>query len=247
MVLGVFLGFGAIALVVVNSDLVDTPAPATPPPAASGAPVPTAPPRPSAPHLSSTPAEAPDIPALESMRSEGLTIVAEGLPRVIALDPNAPPQALAGVESCRFAYAVWEFSPNQAYRFMSTCGAAEGETLVGAYQIDGSRIRMSPLQSGPVELVSVFEVQRPSSMTTEITVKRSGRAPIRMRVKQRVTGMRQGMDGDAWRRSYIKKNTIKVNSGAATRPPPGRPAPRPKAPPPEASGDPVLDLIRGNN
>lgn len=247
MVLFIFLGLGAAALAFVNSDILSGKPPPEPAPAVGvSGPVVPAPVRPSAPHLSATPSEAPDIPALEAMRREGLTIVAEGLPRVIAIDPPTPPQALAGIESCRFAYAVWEFSPNDAFRFFSTCGALEGETLVGAYQIDGSNVRLSPIQSGPAQLVTVFRVERPSTIITEVTLQAATGQPVRMRVQQRVTGMRPGMDGERYRATYAKRNTLQVRGvNAPRRVAPSVPAPAPARPPSDKS-DPVLDLIRGN-
>ncbi len=255
---GIFLGLGGLAIVVVNSGYLDE-APA-PRPAVAATDTPTAPPR--APALRSRVDETPDIPAIRSLASTGLTIAAEGLPEVLAVEPSNPPPLLAGIETCRFAYSVWELSPNRAFRFFTTCAAFQGQVLVGAYEIEGSQIIMSPLRADGAELLSVFEVEKPSRMRTQVTIQPKADGPrVIFDVRQRITAMRPGMEGEAFYRAYGAKNDIEIagvaksreqRGGSSVAPPPGRPtAPEPReapeAPPPKPAGgkDPVLELLEG--
>jgi hypothetical protein len=186
-------------------------------------------------NLSSHFEETPDIPALRALTSEGLTIAAEGIPEVTANDPSPQASLAAAVETCRFAYGVWEFSPNKRFRFLTTCGAFEGQTLVGAYEVQGSRVRMSPLIDGGVEIVSEFEVEKPSRIKSEIKVTQGERA-LRLDANQRVTTIRGGMEGEGFRDTYTPKNTLSLpgqKKGAAQE----GAAPRP-------GKDPLLDLIK---
>lgn len=148
--------------------------------------------------------ETPDLPALRMMMSEGLTIAAEGLPEVSAESaPNEQTGVLAAVETCRFAYGVWEFSPNKRFRFLTTCEAKDGQILVGAYEIKGSKVVMSPLVDAPAMLVSELEVEKPSTMTSKVAY-----GPNVLDVKQRIQVMRGGMEGEAFRATYEPKNTL---------------------------------------
>jgi hypothetical protein len=196
--------------------------------------------------LSGTPDETPQIPALRSLASEGLTIAAEGLPQVLTEEGAPPSPVLAGLESCRYSYGIWEFSPNKMFRFITTCGALEGQVLAGGYEIDGSSVLMSPLRTEEGEASSVFEVEKPSMMTTHVKV----RGLPAVVVKQRITVMRTGMDGESFHRSYAGKNTIEIQEvkkeprGPAADPEAApRPSPRPR-PPPKKEGDPVLELLK---
>jgi hypothetical protein len=252
LLLFVFLGIGGGALVLVNSGVLDGDPHTTAPEGAKGATGITARARPQPkPGLRSSSDETPDIPAIRSMLAEGLTIGAEGLPQIAPEEGPLPPPALAGIESCRFAYGVWEFSPNKAVRFLSTCPVLEGEVLVGAYEVDGSSVMLSPLRGEEGEFVSVFEVEKPSSMTTRV-IARTRVGEFAFQVKQRVTIMRPGLDGEAFRKMMAPKNTIEVKDfrntkepGAERAEPEPSPPPRSKpAPKAKAQTDPVLELLK---
>ena len=206
----------------------------------------TAPKRaPSAPKLAAAPAQRADIPALASLEREGLTIVAEGLPEVLAIEPATPPEQVVAIESCRYAYAIWEFSPNKRFKFYSTCELMEGQVLAGAWTRDGAKIRMSPITSGASELLSVFAVESPSEMVTEVQIT-SGGQTLQLRVKQRITGMRGGMDGEGFHANFRSRNKTKVHGIRIVRtPPPGTKAPATPPPAPHKS-DPLLDLLQQN-
>lgn len=253
LLIGVFVAIGAAGFLVINSGIFDEPEkPAPDPQAALQAPQdnlqkPVVPPQPI---KRGVPDETPDIPALGSLRSEGLTIAAEGLPEVVAVDPPMPPALLAGIETCRFAYGVWEFSPNRAFRFLTTCAALEGQILVGAYEVRGSQIHTSPLNAEGVQLVSTFEVEKPSRVRTEVTIPLRDGTLVKLEVRQRLTTMRPGLEGDGFYRTYAGKNTVQIQG----LPPPGAaPAPRPEAAPAaaprqdKAAKDPVLELLEGGN
>jgi hypothetical protein len=239
VLLFVFLGVGGLGLFLINSGMIDVGGPISKTPHGKNVE-----PRPSPPVLVAPPIAAAQIPALESLEREGLTIVAEGLPEVIAIDPAAPPEILVGIESCRYTFAVWEFSPNKRFRFMTTCELLKGEILAGAWHRDGSRVLMSPLSSAGSELKSVFEVEKPSMMITEIKITAAKARPVYLRVKQRITGIRPGMNGAVYMNAYEPKNTVKVK-GIRIVPE----APKPKAAPGSSpknkpsSGNPLLDLL----
>lgn len=148
--------------------------------------------------------ETPDLPALRMMMSEGLTIAAEGLPEV---SPETAPVeqtgVFAAVETCRFAYGVWEFSPNKRFRFLTTCEAKDGQILVGAYEIKGSKVVMSPLVDAPAVMVSELEVEKPSTMISKVAYGQNI-----LEVKQRIQVMRGGMEGEAFRATYEPRNTL---------------------------------------
>ena len=150
--------------------------------------------------------EVPNLPALKLLESEGLTICTEGLPKVEASVKDARSPILAAVETCRFAYGVWEFSPNKRFRFLSTCKSFEGQILVGAYDVDGSTIRLSPLKTPYVTLVSNFEVERPSRMRTVAEYIKG----YQLLVEQKVTVLVPGLKGDAFRDNYAKKNSLQI-------------------------------------
>lgn len=151
--------------------------------------------------------ETPDLPAIRMMGGDGLTVAAEGIPEVTSDDTRPAAGVAAAIETCRFAYGVWEFSPNKRFRFMTTCGPMAGQILVGAYEIQGSRLRLSPLVDGAVTLVSEFEVEKPSKMLTHVKVG-SPERPILLEVTQRITTIRAGLEGEAFRATYAPRNTL---------------------------------------
>ncbi|MEO1335654.1 MAG: hypothetical protein AAFV29_08415, partial [Myxococcota bacterium] len=243
VLVGIFVGLGGLALVAVNVLLDDPPpsAPAvaqTPSEGAPKAPVAEPPPPPNV--LSAPAVERVDLPALRYLRNEGLTIAAEGLPAVDSPSEGASVGRWAAQETCRFAYGVWEFSPNRRFRFLPTCPSMEGQVLFGAYSVEGGTIRMSPLRVGEVELVSEFQVEKPSRLLTRVNV--SGKQ-VTLSVRQRVTVIRSGLFGDAFFDTYAVKNTLSVQRTPRQRPPPVT-AP-PKSPP--SKRDPLLELLRGQN
>jgi hypothetical protein len=242
-----FLAIGGLGLWVVNSGYLDQPEPAGGAAQADLQPGTAAPPPPPPePRKSAVPDETPDIPALASLKNEGLTIAAEGLPEVLAIDPPNPPAILAGIETCRFAYGIWEFSPNRAFRFITTCSALQGQILVGAYEVRGSRIVTSPLVAEPAQVVSVFDVEKPSHVRTEVTITGRDGNQVRLEVKQRLTTMRPGMEGEGFYRGYAPKNTLEIQGLSAPREGdrdrrPAQPAPAPQQQP--GPKDPVLELL----
>ena len=249
VLVALFVGLGGLALLTVNFLLDDTPS--TPPAEALGLSVGAAvaqmaPPTEHALGDPATEAEADgfvetiDLPALRQLKNEGLTIVAEGLPEVSAMQngPNVGP--LAARETCRFAYGVWEFSPNSRFRFIPTCAAMDGQVLFGAYSVRGTVIRMSPLRVAGVSMVSEFEVEKPSRLVTEVVV---GEGQYTLSVKQRVTVIRPGLFGESFFNTYVDRNTLSV-PGRKIRPSP-RTEPQPRSPPPKTKRDPLLDLLRG--
>jgi hypothetical protein len=238
--IGAFVCVGLGVLLVINSGAVDAPSdtPRTtlvPVPGVGGAAKPEA----ARPALDETP----DLPALRQLQGSGLTIVAEGLPEVLAVEGDVPTPRMAALETCRFAYGIWEFSPNRAFRFVTTCGALAGQQLVGAYEVDGSKVRMSPLSIDGVVLTSVFEVEKPSTMTTRAVI--GGRHGLEIR--QRITGIRPGLDIASFAKAYGPRNTVAVDGVAAPPTPGRRAAPRgddePAAPPPAPKKDPVEELL----
>lgn len=242
-VIFVFVGLGGAALVGVNVLLPEEPV--SPPPKAKAKEdgVQKAPPRRRAGVISTSIDETPNIPAFRALTNEGLTIVAEGLPQVDALSNQTSVQALAALETCRFAYAVWEFSPNKRFRFMSTCGALDGQVMFGAYEIDGAVLRMSPLVTDTDSVVSEFFVERPSRMISKVSRYQGG--PEVLTISQKVTDMRPGLDGEAWRDAFSGKNTINLPGGRrGSSAPPRRPSPPPPAK--KKGGDPLLDLLKKN-
>lgn len=196
--------------------------------------------KPARPGVRSSPIdETPDLPALRSMQREGLTAGAEGLPEVLADGTHPQLATLAGLETCRFAYGVWEFSPNKRFRFFSTCKALGGQVLVGAYQLDGAVIRMSPLTAGHARIRSEFHVEKPSRFVSRVELMHQGKVMTTLTVNQRVTAIRPGLDGEAFRNSYRGKNNLQVGgnipAGGAAAPPP-----KPK---PAKEKDPLLKLL----
>ena len=240
ILLFVFVGLCATGLFVVNSGLVDL--------GEDGVSQETQKKRPTAPVLTAQPLEEAVIPALKSMEREGLTIVAEGLPEVVALKPVNPPAMLVGIESCRYAFAIWEFSPNKRFRFITTCELMRGEILAGAWSRDGNQILLSPLTSAGSVMTSRFEVEKPSRMVTDIVISAPKVSSVRLKVRQRITGMRPGMDGAGFLRSYQPRNTVKVQG---IRVVPEKAAPRsntsgeaaPTKPTKSPSGDSLLDML----
>lgn len=246
-ILFVFVGLGGAALVGVNLLLHDEPV-STPPPSEEEKQGLSLPPPGGTGVISTSIDETPNIPAFRALSNEGLTIVAEGLPQVDALAGGTGVQALAALETCRFAYAVWEFSPNKRFRFMSTCGALDGQVMFGAYEVDGAVLRMSPLITDTDAVVSEFFVERPSRMVSRVSRRQGG--PEVLTITQKVTDMKPGLDGDAWRDAFSGKNTINLPGGRRGTPPPRAPRPHapPNGPPPakQKSGDPLLDLLKKN-
>lgn len=225
----VLLGGGA--LVAVNL-LMDDPPPAAPQPADPAAEAPPAPSRPMG--VISTPIEeTPDLPVLRFLRQDGLTVGAEGLPEVVARPEAGEIGPRAAVESCRFAYGVWELSPNKRFRFLTTCEALKGQILVGAYEVEGATVRMSPLPAQDMLLVTEMSLERPSVAHTRVL--RPGDPNPVLEVKQRLTALRPGLEGEAFRDAYEPRNTIAPRGAPAAAPPP----------PPAAPRDPVLDMLQG--
>ena len=246
VLIGLFVGIGGLALVAVNV-LLDDPSPsmkARPDPSSPSSPSgrsgPVAPAStavgPSPDNIISTPlVETVDLPALRQLRNEGLTIAAEGLPEVSvsSAERSMNTESAAARETCRFAYGIWEFSPNRRFRFLPTCKSMDGQVLFGAYEVEGTRIRMSPLRASDVSWVSEFQVEKPSRLSTRVD---GGR--VTLDVRQRVTVIRNGLTGDAFFGTYAAKNTLAVPGGAPPSAPPRVPPPPPR--------DPLLDLLRGS-
>lgn len=147
--------------------------------------------------------ETSDLPALRMMSTRGLTIAAEGLPEVSANVQSNEAGVFAAIETCRFAYGIWEFSPNKRFRFLTTCEAKEGQILVGAYEVRGTTVTMSTLIDGPGQLTSVLELEKPSRMVT-----RAIYGPMMLEVNQSITTLREGMEGEAFRATYEPRNTL---------------------------------------
>lgn len=243
---GLFVGIGGATLLAVNVLLDDSKPTDRPPPLLdeNGEQV-VVPPPPSG-VISTTIDETPDIPAVRHLQNEGLTIVAEGLPQVDAIGMMQGNAALAALETCRFAYAVWEFSPNKRFRFLTTCNAMEGQVMFGAYEVVGGVVRMSPLITDTDAVISEFHVGRPSKMISRVS--RAAGSPSVLKIDQRVTNMRPGLDGDRWRDAFSAKNTINLPTGRQKAPPPRRGGPPPPSGPAKQkkSSDPLLDLLKKN-
>ncbi len=243
LVVLLFLGLGGGAFAVVNLLVEDDPPAVAPPPPADPDQQAVVPPPPPPGVISTAIDETPNIPAFRHLSDEGLTIAAEGIPQVDALEGGNSIAALAALETCRFSYSVWELSPNKRFRFMTTCAALEGQVMFGAYEIDGAVIRMSPLVSDTDSVVSEFYVERPSKMVSRVSNVRDG--PVVLEIHQKITAMRPGLDGDAWRDGFADKNTIHLpgerapdhSKGPSTPPPP---------PPAKKGGDPLLELLKKN-
>ncbi len=238
VVVGLFVGLGGLALFAVNV-LLDDPPPSSPlsVDGAPSSPRPVTPPPPPPVTVVSSPFVGHiGLPALRQLQNEGLTIAAEGLPEVSTDARGSEVAPLAARESCRFAYGVWEFSPNKRFRFLPTCPSMDGQVLFGAYVVDGAVIRMSRLRIAGAELVSAFEVEKPSRLRTRVTLPNAG---LTFEVQQRVTVIRAGLFGDGFFDTYAPKNTLAVPGAARRRPPPAEP----RAPPPRK--DPLLELLRG--
>lgn len=179
-------------------------------------------------HTSSELLETPRLPALRALEMAGLTVAAEGLPKVNSLSRAST--KLAGREACRFAYGVWEFSPNQTFRFLSTCKGLGRLELIGAYEVRGTKVFMSEVGSSPVRWTSVFEVQKPAKMESKIMVS-VGTSTHRFEVSQRVTVVRTGLHGDDFRDSFSRKNRLTL--------------PRLQSESPESKKDPLEELLGG--
>ncbi len=205
-------------------------------PAVPDAPPGGSPPAPPAARESAAAAPAePNIPALRHLSLSGLTIGAEGIPRVASDAPGVAERA--GVETCRFAYGIWEFSPNQTFRFLSTCRGLGRLQLVGAYEVRGGSIHLSELAHGSARWTSVFDVERPSTMTTQVV-----HGGARLEVHQRVTVVRGGLNGEDFRDSFQRRNTLvapELGSPPRDGPAPGSPD---KAPP---AGSALEQLLGG--
>ena len=256
VVVALFLGIGGLAFLAVNA-LLEEPKPPAAPVAVNGAENGAASPgqgvvEPNKPALApgvfaSRATETTDLPVIRSMKSEGLTLAAEGIPEVLADEEGQDVALKAALETCRFAYGVWELSPNRRFRFLTTCPGLEGQILLGAYEVQGTVVRMSPLMSLGAELVTELQLEKPSQARTRVTVREGGRA-LELTVNQRLTTMRAGLEGEGFRDTYRGRNTLQV---PGLRPPGAAPSsPRPAAPPPPAapparpSNDPLLELLR---
>ncbi|MEQ8280059.1 MAG: hypothetical protein RMA76_01875 [Deltaproteobacteria bacterium] len=251
-----FVGLGGIGLVAVNVLIDDTPSPAsasTDDPTNPDEPPPPVkpPPRRSPGVFTTAPTEAVDIPAIRQLRADGLTIAAEGLPEVIANGEGQAVAPLAALETCRFAFSVWEFSPNRRFRFMTTCAPLEGQILYGAYEIRGGKVHMSPLTTPIARITSVFDAERPASMKTKVESMLKGEVMMTFEVNQRVTVMRAGLHGEGFHDTYRQKNTITLHHqlapGRVPTPPSGGggAAPPPPTKKKSGGGDPLLDLLKG--
>jgi hypothetical protein len=172
------------------------------------------------------------IPALRALESRGLTIVAEGIPEVNVVFRAGQTAEVAALETCRFAYAVWEFSPNRRFRFLPTCPALDGQILVGAYDIQGSVVRMSALITEGVTIQSAFSVLRPSRIESKVTSRSND--GLTLQVWQIVTAVQSGMDGEAMRDAFKHRNSLNPQA-PATEAMPSTPPPPPK--------DPILRLL----
>ena len=147
-----------------------------------------------------------DLPAIRKMTRIGLTIAAEGIPKVDVDGGGAKVEDAAGLEACRFAYGVWEFSPNQTFRFLSTCRGLGRMTLVGAYEVNEGKIYLSKLTDGNAQWTSLFEVAQPTTMRTQVFSRKPKKT--KLRVTQRVTTLRGGLHGDDFRDSFMRKNRL---------------------------------------
>lgn len=246
-----FLGLGGLAIVAVNVLLDDSVSATTEGDDPTAEPPPVAPPPRRSPGVFTTaPTEAVDIPAIRQLQADGLTIAAEGLPEVIAESTGSAVAPLAALETCRFAFSVWEFSPNRRFRFMTTCAPLEGQILYGAYEIRGSEVHMSPLTTPIARITSVFDAERPASMTTRVESMLKGEVMMTFEVNQRVTVMRAGLHGEGFHDTYRQKNTITLHHqlapGRVATPSGGTGEAAPPPPPPKSGGqDPLLDLLKG--
>lgn len=255
VLLGVFLGLGGLALVGVNLMLEDPPpASATDAKVEDGekAKPPPPPPRRQPGVFTAAPVEEVDVPALRSMRTEGLTIAAEGLPEVLTDATGTAVGPLAALETCRFAFGVWEFSPNKRFRFLTTCGALEGQVLYGAYEVRGENVHLSALTTQLARITSTFKITRPSKMTTKVESLLHGKVFMEFKVNQHVNVMRPGLEGEGFYGTYAAKNTVTL---PAQIDPDGAPDRRRnlRAPPTKAPAkgkaktkDPLLDLLKEN-
>lgn len=163
--------------------------------------------------VSSSLDETPDLPALDHLRQTGLTVGAEGIPRVeTSFDDQA---RRAGIETCRFAYGVWEFSPNQTFRFLTTCRGLGRLELVGAYEMRGAEVHLSSLEAGEVRWTSVLRIERPSTMRSRVQA-----GEVALTVTQRATVVREGLHGEAFRDAFRRRNQLIVPDSAsdASRP-----------------------------
>lgn len=230
--LGGFVGLGIAVLVFVNIGLSDQPseptarvdaapraeAPAEPSPAPVS---PKGPARQSTSQLDETP----DLPALGMLSRRGLTVGAEGIPNVSSAVGGV--QTRAGIESCRFAYGVWELSPNQTFRFLTTCEGLGYAERVGAYELRGATLYLSLLTQGDVRWTSVLELEHPSKMKTSVLA-----GGTKLDVEQRITIVREGLHGDDFRDALRRRNSLSLPS-------------QPAAPPPKTN--PLEALIGGGN
>lgn len=161
---------------------------------------------------------------MEALRHTGLTIGTEGVPQSEANFPRA--RAAVGLQACRFAYGVWEFSPNQTFRFLSTCSGLGRLELVGGYQLRDEQIYLSELVVGNTRWTSVFQLAAPSTMRSLVRLDQTRTIAL----KQRVTVAQEGLHGDEFRQDLRSKNLLTV-------PGPERPARPPKSALQELLGD----------
>ncbi|MBI4817546.1 MAG: hypothetical protein HY791_14895 [Deltaproteobacteria bacterium] len=188
-----------------------------------------------------------EIPALTTLREEGLTIAAEGLPRII-VEAGASQAAniAAAVLTCRFAYGIWEFSPNSMFKFVPTCAKLRGEEIVGAYEVRGNEVWLSPISTSEGTVIeTVFRVAKPSSVQSTAKL-----GAIRLRVEQRITAFRPGMNAIQFQRAFAEKNTIDLGAlikDGASAPAPATPREKPEEREQPKERDPVLDLLDEND
>ena len=182
-----------------------------------------------------------DLPALRALQQEGLTIAAEGLPEVLTDQKGPTVDRWAAELSCRFAYGVWEFSPNRRFRFLTTCKALRGQRLVGAYDVEETALRLSPLSLPNATLSTTFYVERPSRLKTDVVVTSRGTVVTTFRILQRVTVIRPGLEADGFLQTFAPKNHLGIPSGSRTSVPPRERGASGRAAPPR---DPVLDLLK---
>lgn len=152
-------------------------------------------------------------PAIEMVRREGLTVAAPGIPEVNLGAGAAPSAGAAGRETCRFAYGVWEFSPNRRFRFLTTCPALAGAVWVGAYEVAGEMLRLSVLQDGQdgrVRWQTDLRLSNPAQAKTTVMLGRAKEAVLD--VSQRVAVIRAGLHGSAFVAQYRRENDLQVAS-----------------------------------
>ena len=169
--------------------------------------------------------ETPDVPALRFLQHEGLTVGAEGIPRVASTASEVA--TVAGRETCRFAYATWEFSPNQTFRFISSCQGFGRLELLGAYELRGSRVYLSELAAGAARWTGVLRVEHPASMVTRLVSPDGAGRAHELQITQRITVVRGGLHGDDFVDGFKRRNRLRVPDGSN----------RPETSAPDAQGE----------